>query len=266
MRLRDLGLSICVDVGSDSADSFYEHTALLGRLALHEFMRAGRGIPKGFVEEASLRFSPRMLDMAQGKGPAIVIVPIGEVSVLTIDVICRIAWDIFGVPVKVLRRRTLWPEVYDPNRRRAEAGAVLEKGAEFLKHGRVVMVTDQELYAAQKNNIWVYGYGSMALPVCVVSTFGIGKLGSTHIPWSRLVKLVVHEVGHTLGLTHHDAKTEVIPCVMNIGPSLDGKPGIDIMPHDFCSKCLGDVLAGRSQFQESLKKEEVPPCSVASSI
>jgi hypothetical protein len=53
---------------------------------------------------------------------------------------------------------------------------------------------------------------------------------------------------------------------MNIGPALDGKPGIDIMPHEFCSKCLGDVLAGRSQFKESLKtQKEEPPCSVASS-
>ena len=261
MRLRDLGLSICVDVGSDSADSLYEHTAVLGRLALHEFMRAGRGIPKGFIEEAALRFQPRMIDMAAGKGKPIVIVPIGNISVRQLDVICRLAWDIFGVPVKVLRRRALWPDVYDPKLRRAEAGAMLVKGAQFKKLGRVVMVTDEELYAADKKNAWVYGYGSMVEPVCVVSTFGIGPFAHLSTPWARLVKLVVHEVGHTLGLTHHDEKTEKIPCVMNIGPSLDDKPGIDIMPHDFCNKCLGDVLAGRSQFKESLKKEE-PPCSV----
>ena len=260
MRLRDLGLSICVDVGSDSADSLYEHTATIGRIALHEFMRAGRGIPKGYVEEAAIRFVPRMLDIQQGKEKPIVIVPIGDVQVQVIDMIVRLAWDVFGVPVRVLRRRTLWPDAYDPKSKKAEAGKMLHLGAVtgLMKHGRVIMVTDHELYAAEKNNAWVYGYGSMMAPICVVSTYGIGNFNrDSRLPWSRMVKLVIHEIGHTLGLVHHVGD----PCVMSIGPGMDDRLGIDIMPHDFCSRCLGDVLAGRSQFKESQKKEE-PPCSV----
>lgn len=261
MRLRDLGLSLCMDIGSDASESFYDHTAILGRVALHDFVRAGRGVPRGFIEEAGMRFSPRMVDIRQGLGKPIVIVPMGEVPTHVIDVVCRIAWEVFGLPVRILRQRSCWPGAFDPKNLRVDADQVLKLATGLTKLGRVVVITQLELYSSlQKKH--VYGYGNMATPVSVSSMFGFGEMGKEHLPWARFVKVVVHEIGHTFGIEHHQ-KDDNTPCVMNMVPNADGRSGLDFLHHEFCSTCLGDILAGRSQYSKEAKKEE-PPCSVQS--
>jgi predicted Zn-dependent protease len=155
----------------------------------------------------------------------------------------------------------MWNEAYDPKQMHANSETILSLLHKEIKTGRIIAITDTRLHSPTYGG-YVYGYGHMEVPVCVVSYDGFGRLNSgSPLPWARLVRVIVHELGHTLGLKHHEEPTKNVHCVMNMVNNSDDRPGLDFLTHEFCRRCLGDVMAGRSQFAEG-KKEK--PCSVLS--
>ena len=245
----DLGRSLTQQFGSDGSDSVYEHTAILGRVALEEFIRRGRGIPIGLFEDCLLRFSPRMVDIFGGKGKPVHILPIGKVGGTPISLVARIVWEVYGLPVRILRTHPFWPESYDPATGVLNAEMLLSrlKDKQFLAGAsRVVALTDLPLRAnreiSELNKCGsVYGYAGLTVPVSVCSLSKLASDSSSEEECARIVKVVIHELAHTFGVTH--CKTEY--CVMNTQLGRDGRPGLDYMGHELCTVCLGKVMTNK---------------------
>jgi len=67
--------------------------------------------------------------------------------------------------------------------------------------------TDRELNGKLYHNWGIFGLGLMSGKPCVVS---VKRLGKNHS--DEMVKVVVHEIGHTLGIPHCETN---IKCLMN---------------------------------------------------
>lgn len=246
----DLGRSLTQQFGSDSSDSMYEHTAILGRIALEEFIRRGRGIPAGLFEDCLLRFSPRMVDIFRGKGKPVVIVPVGKVGGTPLSLLCRIIWEVYGLPVRVMRTHPIWPDAYNPTKNAMDAEIVLNKlkRPEFLANAsRVIALTDIPLQSKREiseNNECgsVYGYAGLVIPVSICSVNRLASKNSMEEACARIVKVAVHELAHTFGVTH--CSTDY--CVMNTQLGRDGRPGLDYMGHELCTICLGKVMTNKA--------------------
>jgi archaemetzincin len=109
--------------------------------------------------------------------------------------------------------------------------AHLEKQTKLLDEDRVLGVTDLDLYVASMN--FVFGEARLPGRVAIVSTCRLkattsyGEAGLLPI---RIVKEAVHELGHTLGLTHCENPL----CVMCFSNSLGDT---DRKGEDYCNEC-----------------------------
>lgn len=109
--------------------------------------------------------------------------------------------------------------------------ADLEKCAKGLKDDRLLGVTDLDLYVPSMN----YVFGEARLPgrVAIISTYRLKDTtshGGAELLSVRAVKEAVHELGHTLGLTHCTNPS----CVMSFSNSLEDT---DRKGEDCCEAC-----------------------------
>jgi len=83
----------------------------------------------------------------------------------------------------------------------------------------------------------VFGLANLGGPACVVSTFRLGRRASArHSLRERLLKVSIHELGHTFGLEHCPTAS----CVMaGYGGSMDT---LDASGLSFCSRCRRSLV------------------------
>ena len=104
-------------------------------------------------------------------------------------------------------------KVYESFKRIAESGV------------KIVAVVEGDGYVGGMN--FVFGLATPSLGVASVYT---GRLGDGGLLEDRLVKEVLHELGHLLGLGHCSNKR----CVMSFSLSVDD---VDAKGAEFCDKC-----------------------------
>jgi archaemetzincin len=110
--------------------------------------------------------------------------------------------------------------------------ADLEKQAKLLQEDRVLGVTDLDLYVPSMN--FVFGEARLPGKVAIVSSYRIkGTTSNSEVELFsvRIVKEAVHELGHTLGLTHCENQS----CVMYFSNSVSDT---DRKGEDYCDECL----------------------------
>lgn len=109
--------------------------------------------------------------------------------------------------------------------------ADLEKHVKRLQDHRLLGVTDLDLYVPSMR--FIFGEARLPGRVAIISTYrlkGATNYGGAELLPARTVKEAVHELGHTLGLTHCENSS----CVMFFSNSLRDT---DRKGEDYCEGC-----------------------------
>jgi len=149
-----------------------------------------------------------------------------------------------------IQPRPLDPEfAFHPERQQYHSSQVLAAMQPLLTQDcwRMLAVTAVDLYIPILT--FVFGEAQIGGPCAVVSSYrlrqefyGLGP--DSGILRSRLLKEAVHEIGHTLELTHcHDYR-----CAMAASHAVEW---IDIKEAWLCGRCEGQMLGGSGETQSA---------------
>ena len=177
--------------------------------------------------------------------PRLVLVPMGEVDAALVDALGHALRVRTSGVVRVEEHRPLPAYAWDARTRRYSAEALLRALDEDPPWAawKSAIVTDAELFSERGRLAprAVIGSGAVRGPSCVVSVAHVqARSSSSESLVRRLTDVLLHEVGHTVGLHH----CGVPGCVM--APA-HGDPVVwtDLRRHDFCPLCrlkAGDDL------------------------
>lgn len=148
----------------------------------------------------------------------------------------------YKLKVVVLKALPLPDAAFYPPRNRYRAEKLLTDLENHLSKGssKIIGLTIKDI-STTKNGYedWgIFGLGSLSGSTCVVSTFRLrAHNASDELLKERLIKVINHEIGHTLGLLHCPNAN----CLME-----DGKGSINTVDNEdgtFCSDCAKKVKA-----------------------
>jgi len=186
---------------------------------------------------------------------AIYIQPMGD-SVLEDDVqvSCGAVEAYFGRQCKVLPVQPLPEKAYNTRREQHDAETILGRLLLLLPEdaASLIGIVDVDLYAKLSN--FVFGFASLTNRVAVHSLARYrnefyGLESDTEAFHRRMIKVMVHELGHTFGLRHCRNNE----CVMVYSSTL---PELDLGGQFFCPKC-GSGLERRLDFDFELQNVQV---------
>lgn len=162
--------------------------------------------------------------------------PLGEVDPAQTAYACRVIRDVFRVRCQVLRPRALPAQAFDRRRNQYDADLLVGLLFDDLPRDAVGLmgVTDADLFDPHRTR-FVFGLASLVDHVGVVSLARYRGTWWGDLPdpiqfRERFYKVLVHEVGHTLGLSHCPDRR----CVMRDDRTLGD---LDDSPHRFCPRC-----------------------------
>ncbi|MFW6011618.1 MAG: archaemetzincin family Zn-dependent metalloprotease [Desulfosalsimonas sp.] len=165
----------------------------------------------------------------------ILLVPIGPIPIYLISWLEDKLGAFVDCPVKVGRAVPLPRTGYDSQRQQYEAGAVIDLLAalECQEAERLVGLIEQDCYSAGLNFIFGQAVSGgreafVALPRLCPPCFGFEEDKSLYK--DRVLKEILHELGHTWGLAH----CEQPECVMRFSNSLQEADG---KSPEFCHIC-----------------------------
>ncbi len=169
----------------------------------------------------------------------IAIQPLGKISASRLENVRKAIVTHFLTKVTLLPMRPLPEEAYYEPRKRYRA----EKLLTFLiqttpqKYTKVIGITDVDISTTKdKYADWgVFGLGSIAGRSCVVSSYRLGGDGNSSRFRQRLSNIVVHELGHTLGVNHCPTRGCVMQDAQGTIQTVDGETG------NFCRTCREQV-------------------------
>ncbi len=146
----------------------------------------------------------------------------------------------FNFPVKILSQLELAKTNYNPVRRQFDANKILAetRQVDFSDLKKIVGLCDVDLFASDLN--FIFGVAEAPGRAAVVSTFRLRPEFSSPVKneqisngvlfYTRLLKEVIHELGHAFGLSHCPDKK----CVMYYSNVIQDT---DLKNTTFCEKC-----------------------------
>lgn len=138
---------------------------------------------------------------------------------------------IFDFEIKILLTVPIPPSSYNDTRSQYEASPFLEIAKES-EGDRVLGIVDADLFTLGLN--FIFGQAEIEGKVAVISLYRLRFDASPKKFLERMIKEAVHEIGHTLGLTHCKDKF----CVMHFSNCL---LDTDIKSKNFCTNCRSQI-------------------------
>jgi archaemetzincin len=174
------------------------------------------------------------------------LLPIGNVEDGLLKDLCPAVEESLAVPCKVLPVR-LDPEfAFHGERQQYHSSEILQRMQSIVVAGswRVLGIAAVDLYIPILT--FVFGEAQMGGPCAVLSTHRLrqefyGLPADPELFRQRIIKEAVHEVGHTLNLTHCDDYR----CVMTSSHAVEW---IDLKESTLCTNCRGAVMPGAVDF------------------
>jgi archaemetzincin len=181
------------------------------------------------------------------------VVQFGDFPEAETELVKRQIVDYYGFSIDTTFRASLPDTAFYPPRQRYKALKLLH----FLRDikpahcDKVIGLTNRDISIAKgtQADYGIMGYGFIGGPSCVASTF---RLGQGRVPRAkfreRLVKVALHELGHTLGLPHCD---HTPTCLMN-----DARGTIKQIDREEPALC--PVCLGRLGFVKTIRRARLP--------
>ncbi len=177
---------------------------------------------------------------------ALQLLPIGEFDARLLEQVAAGVGRILGVPWEARSRGPDPAFALHPERRQYHSTEILHTMQGYLDHHtwRLLGVTHADLYIPILT--FVFGEAQLGGPCAVVSTHRLrqelyGLPSDPDLLLDRLLKEAVHELGHTLHLTHCDDYA----CAMAPSHAVEW---IDIKQAQFCPLCQDRITNGQITF------------------
>jgi archaemetzincin len=178
-----------------------------------------------------------------GRGRSrVVVAPLGAVAAAELRHVADLIHRVFGVTTEIARSEPMPARAHRPDRCQYDADLLLDHLFERLTEDtlRLVGVTELDMFADGRN--FVFGYAHMRDRVAVYSLCRLreefwGRASDPPRLRERVLKAVVHELGHTFNTPHCDNPR----CVMH---QVEHLAQLDALPAGYCSRCASRVRLG----------------------
>lgn len=170
------------------------------------------------------------------KSKIIYIQPLGDVNQEYLNYIKTAVKDFYGYECIINPKVNFSNDILTASRTRYEASKILNK---YNSNRNILLITEKDIAYRKSDKYpeWgIFGLGLRPGKTCVISTFRLKKNVSKKRLLVRLKKVVLHEIGHNLGLQHCTFNKE---CMMN---DADGTiQQVDREKIWFCPKCKNQL-------------------------
>lgn len=136
-----------------------------------------------------------------GQNKKINILPLGDVNPNYLDVVKLTIESFYGCEATIKNKIEFTNDILSPSKTRYDAIKILKK---YNSKEITLIITEKDITCESNGHLeWgIFGYGNIPGTTCVVSTFRLKRKVTENQMIDRLKKIVIHEIGHNLGLDH----------------------------------------------------------------
>ncbi|UZE92329.1 MAG: archaemetzincin family Zn-dependent metalloprotease [Methanosarcinales archaeon] len=154
------------------------------------------------------------------------VIPVGRIDTKILKCVCDALHEVFGISAEIKDAQPIPDGAYIEERGQYLAFAFVSV-ASVGECDKNIVITDVDVYSPELN--FVFGQAELGGNGCMISIHRL-QSNESNLLEERAKKEAVHEIGHTLGLSHCQDKK----CVMSYSPSIND---VDYKGRTLCPRC-----------------------------